>query len=66
MIVVYGTHVQSDNISTWLSHFSKFLIFRVVRGIKMQKMFQNDKKLCRSCSISQEAYIMVVIYGTYV
>ena len=42
MIVVYGTLVQSDNISTWFSH-SKFLIFRVVRAIKVQKMVQNDK-----------------------
>ena len=64
MVAIYGTHVQSDNISPWLSHFFKFLIFWVARGIKVQKMVQNDKKLFRSCSISQEAYIMVVIYGT--
>ena len=66
MIVVYGTHAQSDNISTWLSHFFNFFIFRVARGIKVQKMVQNDKKLFRSCSISLKVYIMVVIYGTYV
>ena len=36
----------------------KFLIFWVVRGVKGQKMVQNDKTFCLSCSISQEPYII--------
>ena len=46
-------------------HFFKVLIFWVVRGIfwfvrgvKGQKMVQNDKKLCRLRSISQKQYII--------
>ena len=38
-------------------HFFKILIFRVFRGIKGQKMVQNDIKLSLSCSIYQEPYI---------
>ena len=37
--------------------FFKTLIFWVVRGIKGQKMAQNDKKFCLSCFISQEQYM---------
>ena len=36
----------------------KILIFRVVRGLKGQKMAQNDKKICVSHSASQEPYII--------
>ena len=36
----------------------KILIFWVVRGLKGQKMAQNDKKFCLSHSISQEPYII--------
>ena len=39
-------------------HFFKILIFWVVSGVKVQKMAQNDKKLCLLHSISQEAYII--------
>ena len=39
-------------------HFFKIWIFRVVSGIKGQKMTQNDKKNCLSRSISQEPYII--------
>ena len=38
-------------------HFFKISIFRVFRGIKGQKMVQNDIKLSLSCSIYQEPYI---------
>ena len=37
--------------------FFKILIFQVVRGIKGQKLVQNDKNFCLSCFISQESYI---------
>ena len=39
-------------------NFFKILIFRVFRGIKGQKIVQNDKKFCLSCSVSQEPYII--------
>ena len=38
--------------------YSKFLFFGVNSGVKGQKMAQNDKKLCLSYSIYQEAYII--------
>ena len=38
--------------------FFKILIFQVVRGVKGQKMVQNDKKFCLSRFISQEPYII--------
>ena len=38
-------------------YFFKILIFWVI-GVKGQKMAQNDRKLCLSHSISQEAYIV--------
>ena len=57
-IVIYFTLVENDNISRCFYHFFKFLIFRVVRGVKWQKTVQNDKKFCLSCSICQEQYII--------
>ena len=38
-------------------HFFKIFIFWIVRGVKVQKIVQNDNKLCPSHSISQEPYI---------
>ena len=38
--------------------FSKFWFFWVVRGMKVQKIVQNDEKFCLSCSISQKLYII--------
>ena len=38
--------------------FFKILIFWVVRMVKVQKTVQNDKKIYRSNSISQEPYII--------
>ena len=35
-------------------------------GVKGQKMVRNDKKVSLSGSISQEPYIMIVIFGTHV
>ena len=56
MIIIYGTLMENDNISRSFFLFFKILIFWVVRGVKRQKMAQNEKKLCLSCSISQESY----------
>ena len=52
-IFIYGTDVQNDNISTCVFHFFKIMIFRVVRGVKGQKIVHNDKKksFCRSPSV---------------
>ena len=38
-------------------HFFKILICRVAIEVKGQKIVQNYKKFCRSCSISQEPHI---------
>ena len=38
--------------------FFKILILKVFRGVKGQKMVQNDKKFCASHVISQEPYII--------
>ena len=38
-------------------HFFKTLNFWVVRGVKRQKLVQNDKTFCPSRLISQEPYI---------
>ena len=39
-------------------YFFKIMIFRVARGVKGQKMVQNDKKFCPPCPISHELYII--------
>ena len=36
----------------------KILIFWVIRGVKGQKMTQNDKKFCQAHLVSQEPYII--------
>ena len=59
--VIYGTLVYNDDVSSCFFHFFKTLILRVVRGrrrCKGQKMVQNGKIFCLSCSISQESYII--------
>ena len=67
MIVIYGTHVQNDNISRCFSHFFKMLIFWVVRGVKGQKMVQNEKKILSVVfHISGTTQDMIVIYGALV
>ena len=62
MIVIYGAYVQNDNISSCFFLFFKILIFQVVRGVKGQKMIQDDKTFCPSSSISQEPYIMLLSF----
>ena len=49
--------------------FSKFWFFGLLkggwgvgRGVKGQKMVQNDKKFCLMCSISQESYIISYLF----
>ena len=67
MIVMYGTHIQNDNISRHFFHFFKILIFWVHREVKRQKTVQNDKKiLFIVLHISGTMHIRIVIYGTCV
>ena len=56
MIFIYGENVYNDYISRCF--FFKILIISFVRGLKGQKMAQNNKKFCLSHLIFQEAYIM--------
>ena len=58
MTVIYSTHLSNDTIFRCVFHFFKILIFWVHTGVKVQKMFQNDKKSCLLLSISQEPYII--------
>ena len=57
MIFIYGTHVLNENISNDFFHFLKILILQVFKGVKGQKIVQNDKKFCLLCSISQEPQV---------
>ena len=43
--------------------FFKILIVQVVRGVKVQKMAQNDKKLCLTLNVRNCTY-MIVVFGT--
>ena len=53
----FRVHICKMIISSGVFFNFKILIFRVVRGLKGQKMAQNDKKFCLSHSVSQELYI---------
>ena len=57
MIFIYGTRVLNENISNDFFHFLKILILQVFKGVKGQKIVQNDKKFCLLCSISQEPQV---------
>ena len=46
----------NDDISRHFFHFFKIFIFWAVRGVKGQKMTQNEKYLHPWCAISQEQY----------
>ena len=61
---LYGTHLENDNIFSCFFHFFKSLIFRVVRGVKGQKMVQIDKKFCPLRSVFQELYIIWLLFMT--
>ena len=57
MMMIFGTVVLNDDISTHFFHFFEIFIFRVVREVKEQKIAQNEKyQLHPSCAISQEQY----------
>ena len=59
MIVIFGALCKMMT-SLDAFFFFKVLIFQTVRGVKGQKMAQNDKKICLSHSASQELYLIVV------
>ena len=46
----------------FLKSFSKLWYFGLLGGAKGQKIVQNDKKICLSCSIFQEPYIIWLSY----
>ena len=57
----FDCHLSCTCIKWYLQgffHFFKIIIFRFVSGVKGQKIDRNDKKLCPSCSIFQEPYII--------
>ena len=58
MIVIYGTQVQNDNISSGFFCFFENLIFWVVMEAKRQKMIQNEKKFCSLRSTSQQPCVI--------
>ena len=62
----FMVHIWKMILSTGIFfHFSKILIFRVVRGVKGQKIVRNDKKFSLSRSISQETYIIWSLFVLY-
>ena len=63
MIMIFGT--SYDLHLRCFLHFFQILIFGVNSGVKGQNIVQNVQKLCLLHSISQEAYIMIVIFGTH-
>ena len=47
--------------------FFEIFIFQAVRGVKGQRMAQDDKKIMSgTLHISRTIYHMIVIYGTFV
>ena len=38
MILIYGAHVQNNNICRWFLKFFQILVFVANRGVKEQKM----------------------------
>ena len=54
------------SFSFFFFSFFKILIFQVVRGVKGQKLVQNNKKFCLSHSISQESYIMRLSFMVHI
>ena len=67
MIVIFGAHVQNDDISKHFFHFYEILIFGVVSEVKGQKMVQNCKKFCLvTCHISGTIHHMNVIFAKHV
>ena len=64
-IVIYGTHVQNDNISRVFLIFSKFR-FLVLLVVKGKKMFQNEKKILSvALHISGTIHHITLVYGTH-
>ena len=49
---------ENDDISRCFFQFLRIYNFLVVRGLKWQKMAQNNKKYCLPHSISQELYLI--------
>ena len=63
MIFIHGTHVENHNISMFFLHFSEIIFFGVSRGVKGQKMAQNDKKLSVALHILESIHHVIVFFG---
>ena len=72
MIFIYGTlmsFMKKDDISSCFFHFFKTLMLWVGRvggweegDVKGQKMVQNEKEFCLSCSISRKSYTLWFLF----
>ena len=56
--VIWLSFIVHDNISRCYYTFLKFWFFGLLRGVKGQKMVQNDKKFCPLHSIFQEPCVI--------
>ena len=56
MIVVFGTHAKWWYLQHFLIFLQNFYFFFIFKGVKGQKMAQNDKTFCLWCLISQELH----------
>ena len=66
MTMIFGTLVSNDDISRLFFIFDIFIIW-AVRGVKGQKMAQDDKKILSvALHISGTTHHMILIYGTHV
>ena len=63
-VISFMLHMCKMTISSgfFFSFFQNFH-FRVVRGVKGQKIDQNDKKISVALHISETIHHMIVIYG---
>ena len=66
MTMIFGTLVSNDDISRLFFIFDIFIIW-AGRGVKGQKMAQDDKKILSvALHISGTTHHMILIYGTHV
>ena len=59
-------HMCQTIISLRVFQFFKILIFQVFGVVEAQKTDQNDKKFCPTCSISQEPYIIWLLFMVHI
>ena len=62
MVNIYKMIISSDVLFIFL----KFWFSGFRRRVKGQKLVENDKKFCQSCSMSQEPYIIWLSYMVHI